>query len=246
MLLAVLLVAGVGVGGFFGVRALTGDDEPAAGGGGTSESSEPTDEPTDQPTDEPTDEPTEEPTGSGGAPEPILDACQGAAPVTGATRPGQALRGGGLRVTTPPGYEPSAANEVFTFGDGVAAVGQQVEEFWLSLYALGSLPDIGYESPQQAAETVVECMVRSELFYSGFQDRTDLTSEPVSLAGAEGWRITTEIRVQDPRITVEGDHATVVVAPREDGSLSLFVSVVPIGDDTRIAQQEATLAELLD
>lgn len=242
MLLAVLLVAGIGVGGFFGVRAVTGDDEPAAGGDAASESSEPTDDPSDDPSDEPTDEPTED----GGVPDPILDACQGADPEQGATRPGRALRGGGLSVTTPPGYEPSPANQVFTFGDGVAAVGQQVEEFWLSLYALGTLPDVGYESPQQAAETVVECMARSELFYSGFQGRTDLASEAVTVDGAEGWRITTEIRVQDPRVTVEGDHATVVVAPREDGTYSLFVSVVPIADDTRIYEQEATVAELLE
>lgn len=245
MLLAVLLVAGVGVGGFFGVRAITGDDEPSAGGGTGTESSEPTDEPTEDPTDEPTEDPTDGPTEGDVAPEPILDACQGADPVTGATRPGQALRGGGLQVTTPPGYEPSNANQVFTFGDGVAAVGQQVEEFWLSLYALGSLPDIGYESPQQAAETVVECMVRSELFYSGFQGRTDLVSEAVTVDGAEGWQITTEIRVEDPRVTVEGDHATVVVAPREDGTFGLFVSVVPIADDTRIYEQEVTVDELV-
>lgn len=245
-MLAVLLVAGHGVGGVVGVRALTGDDEPSAG---TSGSTDPTDESTDESTDDPSAgesssagesaDPTE---GAGAAP-PILGACRGANPEQGATRPGRLLRGGGIRITTPPGYERSNAARVFGFADGVAAVQQQVEEFWISLYALGTLPDAGYAGPQQAAETVVECMARSELFYAGFESRTDLVSEPVTVLGAEGWVLTTEIRVSDPRVQVEGDRAAIVVVRREDDSYGLLVSVVPIGDDELAAQQSAVLAE---
>lgn len=246
---AVVAVLALAVGTFFTVRALTGDDTPSADDE-TSQSSEPSesDDPTDDPTDEPTDEPTE-PSPSASVPvEPTGRECTGGLPAEGGQPPsGGGLSGGGLSLAQPPGFNPLAVESAFAFADGVATVVRQIEPQWIAVYALGSITKAnGFTTPEQAADVVLTCMTESDQFYRSFTGRTDLASEPVTVAGAEAWALTAEVRVDDPEVTVEGDVATVVVVETGDPtSFGLFVSVVPIGDQALFDQQIQAVSGLM-
>lgn len=239
ILLVVVLVAGAAVGGFFGVRALT-DDSDGSSADPTSSATPSTEE---SESEEPpsTDPSPAEPS----APTAIMAACSGATPEGG--RPaGAVLRGGGLSVPRPEGYEPMAVESAFTFADQVVTVARQIEDQWIALYALGGVPTAaGFSGPDQAAETVISCMAASDSFYRSFESRTDLVSEAVTIGGHSGWQITSELRINDPQINQEGDHATVIVVETDTpGEYGLFVSVVPIGDQQLIDQQESVVGSL--
>jgi hypothetical protein len=235
ILLAVVLIAGAAVAGFFGVRALT-DDSSARGE--TSESS-PSESDSPSPSETETDDASTEP------PQAITAACTGAAP-EGGNRPGAMLRGGGLTVELPDGFEPMEQEAAFTFADEVVTVARQIEEGWIAVYALGGVPtSAGFSGPDQAAETVLTCMAASATFYRNLESRTDLASEPITVEGYDGWRITSELRIDDPEIDQEGDHATVIVVETDSpDEYGLFVSVVPLGDQQLVDQQESVVETL--
>ena len=151
------------------------------------------------------------------------------------------IKGGGLVVPKVRGFNNDLPQDsAFSFGDGVSTVTKQIEERWVAVYAVGSLNKAnGFTDPQQAAEVVLTCMTESESFYSGFAGRTDLGSEATTVAGDDAWVVDAEIRVDDPQVTVEGDVAKVLVVDTGDpSSFGLFVSVVPIGDQALIDQQQ--------
>lgn len=240
-------MAGVAVGGFLIVRAVTDDDDRSAGAD-SSESSSPSD--SDSDSEEPTDVPSEtdatevDPT-SVGEPTPIAAACETGSPSDG-KRPGAVLRGGGLRAPAPAGFKAMGLDQAFTFADKVASVGREVEPTWVATYALGGLDrSTGYTSLEQAAETVLTCMIESQNFYKRVESRTDQGSTAITVDGHDAWRITAEVRVDDPKVSVEGDVATVIVVDTEDASTyGLFASVVPIGDAALIGEQEAVAGAL--
>lgn len=242
IVLAAVLVVGLVVGGTFAVLAFTddsGDDDAADDG--TSESATP------QESDEPDETPTDEPSASTAPAEPTGRECTGGAPSAGGTTPqGPQIQGGGLSTPEIAGFQPLAVEPAFTFADGVATLGRQIEELWISVYAVGSLTkDNGFTNLEQAAETVLTCMVESSDFYTGFSGRTDLASSSIEVDGNDGWSLSAEVRVDDPNITVEGDVARVIVVETGDpDSFSLFVSVVPIGDQELIGQQQDVVDQL--
>ena len=129
---------------------------------------------------------------------------------------------------------------------GLKLVEQVATTGWVAVYALGSLSrGNGFESPRQAAETVVTCMSQSSVFYSNFTGSTSIGSEETAVDGDPAWDLTQEIRVDNPELTVEGDVVRVVVVDTGDpASYGLFVSVVPIGDQGLIAEQDAAVGEL--
>jgi hypothetical protein len=95
------------------------------------------------------------------------------------------------------------------------------------------------------AEQVITCMTESPNFYRNFSGRRDLDSAAVDVDGHEAYAITTELRVDDPQVDVEGDVARVIVVDTgDDEHLGVYISVVPIGDHNLIGQQEAATADL--
>lgn len=240
---AVLALVLIGIGGFFGVKALTGDDD---------KDDKKADDDTSQTTDESgstdaTDEPTDgtsstvRPTGiqcTGGSPEPAT------APSTTAT----SLTGGGLTVPLPSGYavEPRSAS-AHSFGDSVqVGVKVVIEDKWISEYAVGGLAKANdFTDPEQAAEVVMQCLTASDLFYEGFTGREDLEREEVTVDGRSGYRITSELRVSDPEVTYGGDQTTVIVLDTGDpDSFGLFLGVVPLGESSYEAELEDTIAAI--
>lgn len=236
---AVLALVLIGVGGFFGVRALTGDDDKDnKADDKTSESSDESGS-TDA-TDDPTDgtSSTVRPTGiqcTGGSPEPATP------PAATATT----LTGGGLTIPVLSGYAPEERSAAaHTFADAVQVqVKVVIEDKWISEYAVGGLAKANdFTDPEQAAEIVMQCLTASELFYDGFTGRTDLKREEITVDGKSGYRITSELRVSDPAVTYGGDQTTVIVLDTGDAdSFGMFLGVVPIGESAMEAELESTI-----
>lgn len=229
---AVLALVLVGVGGFFGVRALTDDDGDKKSDDKTSKSSEPTDEPTDATSS------TVRPTGI---------QCTGGDPVpeTPPTSASTSITGGGLTIPVVSGYtaDPNYA-AAHSFADSVQVqFAVVVEDKWISEYAVGGLPKANdFTDPEQAAEIVMQCLTASTDFYTGFAGREDLKREEITVDGKSGYRITSELRVSDPEVTPGGDQTTVIVLDTGDEeSFGLFLGVVPLGDSAKEAELEETI-----
>ncbi len=232
--LAVLLIVGIGVGGFFLVRSFTGDegkDQPAA-----SDTSEPTDEPTDAPSE--TDDAGEASCDSG---DPIA-----VDPQTGQSR----IAGGGISIPAVDGYEVDPLQSPpFTFADQFTPQVKTIEQHdtggWISVYGVGGL-STGFGSPEEAAAAVMACMAENPTLYSNFEEQKDLTSESVDVDGAEeAWLLQSELHIDNPDLEVTGDRADVVVVDTGDGDeYGLYISVVPLGDDDLYAQQDEITGQI--
>ena len=251
--LAVLLIIGLAVGGFFGVRALTDDDDAAASDDSsqTEETDDETDD-TESPTDEtesPTESPSESPSESPTDTAPTGRECGGGLPGAGGrVSSDKSISGGDLTLPPVKGYDPlePQITTTFAFADGVAAVGKPIEEQWIALYAVGGLPKgNGYHDLAASVDQVITCMTESPNFYRNFSGREDLEREAITVDGHDAYSVTSELRVDDPEITVDGDVAKVIVVDTGDEEhFGLYVSVVPIGDQKLIDQQEAASARL--
>ena len=255
VVVAVLALLGLSVGGFFGYRALTDDD----GDTGASDERSASDTATSDPTE--TTGPTEstEPTGptdSGTTPtesatpgvETTVQQCTGGRPQP-TDEPEEGTRrvsGGGLTIPVPDGYAPDTSySEQFTFADDFTPLQKVIEQNdqsgWVSIYGVGALrKSNGYTDPEQAAEVVMSCMAQSTSLYNLFTGRVDLSAGEITIDGNEAYQVTAELRVDDPALDVEGDVAQVVVVDMGDAeTFGLYVTVVPIGDQALIDQQEA-------
>lgn len=259
ILLALVLTVALGVGTFFVVRSATGGDDKNAGDDTTSQvdpTSDPTEDPADDPTQQSSEDPNQEPSpATGDEPvdpftdpaTPTAEQCTAGRPAEGATGAiGNQLAGGGLTMPEVSrfgdGPEQGAA---FTFADGVTSTSRVIEQVgdtgWVAIYMVGGITrSNGFDSPGQAAGIILECMTGSDTFYNKLTGATLLDSRLTTVDGAPAWVMDAEIRVDDPQLTVEGDIAKVVVVDTGDPQrYGLFISLVPIGDDALIAQQEA-------
>lgn len=254
VLIAVLVLVALGVGGFFGVKALTSDDDTTAGDD-SSETVDETDDPTD-PSDpttdasDPTTGPSESTTGptdptTGATPTTLQ--CNGGFPAPEEPRKDDQISGGGLTIPVVSGFDVDTLQAgAFTFTDEFTPQIRIIEDGWIALYGVGALNKAnGFETPEQAAEVVTQCMTASSQIYDGFSDRTDLESGPITIDGREGFSLETEIRVDNPEISVEGDRAQVIVVDTGDADTwGLYISVVALGDLTLIDQQADTVDEI--
>ena len=126
-------------------------------------------------------------------------------------------------------------------------MGRQIEEGWIALYAVGGLPKAnGYTDLAASADQVITCMAESPNFYRNFTGRKDLERGSIQVDGHDAYSVTTELRIDDPDVQVDGDVAKVIVVDTgEDDSFGLYVSVVPIGDQRLIDQQDAATQKLM-
>ena len=85
----------------------------------------------------------------------------------------------------------------------------------------------------------------SSTFYEGFVERTDLAAESVTVAGYQGWRIRSEIRVKTELTTRPGDVVEVIVVDLgSPESLAMFIGAVPIGDEQLADQLDRVISQL--
>ena len=174
---------------------------------------------------------------------PTAQQCVGGAPTAGATgQQGNKQTGGGLSMPKVPGFSATSDQAAaFEFADGVFAPSKPIEAKWVAVYALGGLPRAnGFDSPQQAAQTVYACMIGSEKFYNNVTGSSVTAEGATTVDGADAYVLDGEIRNSDPDVTVPGDVVKIVVVDTGDPDhYGLLVSVVPIGDQALIDQQQA-------
>ncbi|HWJ81820.1 MAG TPA: DUF2510 domain-containing protein [Nocardioides sp.] len=234
VLLAVVLIAALGVGGFFGVRALTGDDGNDTASGTSSDTGAAPTPPTEG-SGSPSD---------GTTPTPSPEQCRGGDPDPGKLdKNSPTLTGGGLTIPSlvDAGYTVSRqVSAPFTFADAyqVSYLVVQEDGGWISNYGVGGLRKAnGFDSTEDAARKILACMTGSSL-YDGFSSATDRESGPVTVDGHDAYSIVTEVRVDNPAVTVEGDLVQVVVVDTGDpDSYGLYISAVLLGDSAAEQQQ---------
>lgn len=249
VVVAVLVLAGLSVAGFFGYRALTDDDDDNDAVDRSTAVDTATTGPTDatSPTDTATDPTTPTDTTTGDI--QVTDQqCRGGVPTPSVT-PGtgaEEISGGGLSFPVPRGYTADTSYAaVFTFADNFTPLQKVIEQAgsdygWVSIYGVGGLRKAnGFDDPAQAAEVVMTCMAQSADLYSHFTGREDLSAGAITVDGNDAYQVTAELRVDDPDLTVEGDVAQVVVVDTGNpDQYGLYITVVPIGDQKLIRQQE--------
>lgn len=239
VVVAVLAFAGLGVGGFVGYRVLADDDDAGAAAGERTSATDPV---TTAPTE--VSSPTGPTSATGG---PTDQQCHGGVPTPSVTprRNAERVSGGSLSIPVPPGYAPEVAYaSAFTWADGFTPLQKTIEQVdqygWVSIYGVGGLRRAnGFDDPAQAAEVVMACMAASPDLYSHFSGREDLASGEITVDGADAYQLTSELRVDDPQISVEGDVAQVIVVDSGDpDSYGVYITVVPIGDQRLLRQQQ--------
>lgn len=252
----VVLLAGLGVGGFLGFRALTDDDREASGTDttvtATADRTAPTDA-TDATDGTDTTDGTDSTDATGTIAPPTHTQCNGGVPAPH-SEPGpgdEVVSGGPLSLPVPNGYAPETRYATaFAFADDFVPVQKTIETgdrySWVSVYGVGALHrDNGFDDPAQAAEAVMACMARSEELYQHFERRVDLTSGAVTVDGHDGFQVTAELRVDDPDLSLAGDVAQVVVVDTGDpAAFGLYLSVVPIGDAEAVRQQQRMVGRI--
>ena len=155
------------------------------------------------------------------------------------------IHGGGLSFPKTAGFTPTDQQSYFSWAYDIGGQDRAVEERWNSTYVVGALPTFeGFESPKQAAELVLECTVSSGL-YEGFSGRTEVSSSSIVVDKRRGWAILSEVRVDNPDVSVPGDTLVVIVVDTgSPESLAMFWACVPIGDNAALQQLEAVAGQL--
>ncbi|MCC2593480.1 DUF2510 domain-containing protein [Tessaracoccus sp. OS52] len=115
---------------------------------------------------------------------------------------------------------------------------------WMSNLSVGAvLKEEGFTSPRQSAESIMSCMSTS-LLYDGFTGREDLSNEAFSLDGAQGWRITANVYV-DNQGPIRGDVVDVIVLDLgEADRFSVFISCATIDDRDNLSEVAAATESL--
>ncbi len=163
----------------------------------------------------------------------------------------ETISGGALTIPVPRGYTADTTYAAdFTWADDFTPLQKVIEEGqnlgWVSIYGVGGLRKAnGFDDPAQAAEVVMTCMSQSTNLYRSFTGREDLSSGELSVDGNEAYQITAELRVDDPDLSVEGDVAQVIVVDMGNPEMfGLYITVVPIGDEKLVRQQEAMVDQI--
>ncbi|MBA8794443.1 hypothetical protein FHX74_002062 [Friedmanniella endophytica] len=236
--LVVLLIGGVLL-----VRGLTqgtgvADPEPTSTVSGWDDSSPlPTATPSASPSPTPRPSartPTPSPTAVDPAP---LESCPVGDPNARADHPNDGrVHGGGLSFSSPGSdwLDADSYTDGLSWAYDVAGIYQTTEPGWASVFAVGALhTDDGFRSPRQAAAGVMQCVSTSG-YYHDVTSRKDVVSRAVTVDGRPGWELRTEVRVDNPGLSVPGDLVDVIVVDTgQSGSLGMFVGAVPIGDQAR-------------
>ncbi|SDS17884.1 DUF2510 domain-containing protein [Microlunatus soli] len=220
-------------------RVLMDPDPPQSSVSGWDDSSPlPTETPTPTQSAEPSD--SASPQG--------LESCPDGDPSRRQNHPADDKRtyGGDLSFPKPAGYDDNAAyTHSMTWAYDTDGVYTSTEPAWASLLAVGYITSAdGFKTTKQSADGMMQCIASSG-YYSQFTGRKDVFSKKVTVDGHPGWALRSEIRVDNPDLSVEGDVAEVIVVDTGTaGQLSFFGGFVPIGDQPRIRTLDDTIAGL--
>lgn len=133
------------------------------------------------------------------------------------------------------GYGRPSTELMLSWMDDTQSQEQITEPGWISVFAVGSVQSQPYfDSVQGAAQSSMECGITNG-WYSGFTGREDLKNEATQVDGHDAWIVESEIRVDKPGLSVEGDLLTFLAVDTGQDSYAVFMGMVPIGDEPRTA-----------
>jgi hypothetical protein len=215
--LVVLLAVGLVVGLLRGSPTSVADPVPSASTSAGEDSS-----PLPFPSTGPS-EPVPTPAPSSPDPGPTRDYCPPGEPDFRQDHPADnRIHGGGLSFPRQKGWSAETDHTLTWAYD----VGAQQAPGGSAAYAVGALSVVdGFERPEQAAATVVECTA-NPTFFAGYQTRQTLGAEAITVDGQDGWRMRVDIEGQDPRLGEDGAYGwileVVVVDLGSPESLAMF------------------------
>lgn len=148
--------------------------------------------------------------------------------------PSGKLRGGGLEMIPPEGFDDRDDRTEASFVTDAARAAAKVEGTWYSTVAVGEVvwqPGVEYPGDRDAAERIFACLVSNSAIWGGTSGRSvqDQVTEPVTVAGMSGYRTTGVLRFgQDTLEKTDGTRIMVAVISTPEGP-SAFVSDVAVG-----------------
>lgn len=140
------------------------------------------------------------------------------------------LSGGGLSVAEPGGEWTDSPSWIDWMYDNNSMI-RPIVPGWISNVNVGYIlvSDGFAASLPQAAEQFVTCMASSGMF-DGFQKRELLRNEDFSVSGRIGWRLTSNIYVDNQLdFGIEGDTVDIVLVPTDDKNrIAVYVTCATI------------------
>lgn len=193
----------------------------------------------------PTPTPTPTPTGQSSAPSksklcPYTDLSLNDAPPDGRRH------GGGLSFADPgtPDWNHHILQMVPWISD-TGGVGKVITPIWFSMILVGQLDRTEFgDDPEQAAQQVMSCTASSGM-YRGFSGRTDTKAEPMQVSGRDGFRIESDITVNDQGPNIPGDRVVVIALDTGDPThLAVFMASATLGDAQTNGDVDAAIGSL--
>lgn len=179
----------------------------------------------------PTQTPTQPQETGGGD---IIDCPQNSDDSRSEISPDGRMQGGGLSFEAPSGWSKRPVYMPWLYDHNSTI--RTIAPGWMSNLSAGEvLRSEGFKDPRGTASQLMGCLASSGLYF-GFTGREDLSNESFTLDGQGGWRITSEVRV-DNQGDIEGDVVDVIVLDLGDPDhFSVFISCATIDDDKNLAE----------
>ena len=183
----------------------------------------------------PTKSPTDDDFGGG----EVVDCPQNSSDYRSEVDPDGRIRGGGLSFEARPDWNNQVAWLPWLYDHNYQT--RTITSMWVSHVSVGVVhTSEGFTSPRHTAESLMSCMASSDLFL-GFSGRDDLYNDSFRLDGKVGWRVTSNVFV-DNQGDIKGDVVDIIVLDLGDeGKYSVFTSAATIDHEENLQEvAEAT------
>lgn len=154
--------------------------------------------------------------------------------------------GGGISFATPaaPDWNHPVEQMVPWISD-TGGVGKSITYDWFSMILVGQLNTAEFgKDPRHAAHQVMSCTASSGM-YRSFTGRTDTRVEPMQVAGRNGFRMESDITVNDRGPAIPGDRVVVITLDTGDPQqLAVFMASATLGDQRTNDEVDAAIATL--
>lgn len=152
--------------------------------------------------------------------------------------PAGPLRGGRLATPRLDGWEQ--ANYALLFGETGDFLHRQITAEWGALLSLGAVyPEQGYTDLTDGALLATACLVEDPQIYPDGGEPTVVTSEATTVDGYPAHFLRTRMLVPGyEHLGLSGDYVDVLLVDDDQGSFSIFVSLVAIEATDVLAQVE--------
>lgn len=157
------------------------------------------------------------------------------------------LHGGGLSIEPPSGNRWENTSAWIDWLHDSNGMIRDIAPGWISNVNVGYIKvSDGFSSEMSAAaEQFVTCMASSGMFF-GFERREILINQEYAVSNRIGWRLTSNIYVDNQRHNdIEGDVVDVILVPTDDSDrFAVYVSCVTIGHEENRGEVDVSLASL--